>query len=406
MKKILYLVHRIPYPPDKGDKISSYNLLRYFAERHQVYLGAFIDDPADWAYEDKIAEICAQYKLVGLNPRWRKFASLAGLLSGRSLSEQYYRNTSLGRWVDQMLEAEKFDAILIYSGPMAQFISGKAPAGTRLLFEPEDVDSEKWREYAAGKPWPMSAIYAREARTLLAFERKMAVKADVTVFISPNEAELFRKLAPESADKVTHRTQGVDNVHFDPGVRLENPYDPGTRTLVFVGAMDYWPNVDAVSWYVSEVLPALREKVPDAVFAIVGRKPTAQVQKLAKREGVMVTGGVDDVRPYVKYAHAACLPIRVARGIQNKALEAMAMEKLLLASPEAMEGIEVGESYAPLIASGAEEFLARSVEILGKPVQIIPEARQLVLEHYNWDTNLRQFEEILFGNSRSVEGLG
>lgn len=395
MKNLLYLVHRIPYPPNKGDKISSFNLLRHLAGHYRVFLGTFIDDPADRAYTDKVREYCADACFADLDSRWAKIASLRGLLTGEALTLTYYRSRGLKAWVDRVCNDQPPDAVLIYSGAMGQYVPPGLPQKTTTLFEMEDVDSDKWRSYAHTKPWPLNWIYARESRKLLAYERKMAAHFDVSVFISPDEAELFRTLAPEVAGRVTHRTQGVDSDYFRPGLDLPNPYPEDRRVLVFCGAMDYWPNADAVTWYVNEVLPGVVQHAPDVLFAIVGMNPTAEVRNLAERDEVLVTGAVPDVRPYVMYAHAAVLPLRIARGIQNKALEAMALEKPLVATPGALTGIVACPEFQPWVGETAPELLAATKSMLDAAMQGDPGGRACVLRHYNWESNLNRMERML-----------
>ena len=325
MKKLLYLVHRLPYPPNKGDKISSNNMLNFFSERWRVHLGTFVDDPDDWQYVDIVRGKCEESCIVDLPSSRRITGSVKGMLTGEALSLSYYHSAELQAWVAGTIERECPDAVLIFSGAMAQFVRGLLPDDVPVLFDAEDVDSEKWRSYAEAKSWPLSWLYRREAQKLLAYEREMAAATTASVFVSQEEAALFKQLAPESADKVVFRTQGVDNEYFSPVHELENPYEPGQKVLVFTGAMDYWPNIEAVTWFCEHVLGAVKAAEPDFLFCIVGMKPSADVQKLGELPGVRVTGGVPDVRPYLAHALAACLPLQLARGIQNKALEAMAM---------------------------------------------------------------------------------
>jgi len=395
MKNLLYLVHRLPYPPNKGDKISSFNLLRYFSSRYRVFLGTFVDDPADRQYVDKVRSYCADACVVDLNPLTAKLASLRGLLTGEALTLAYYRNAELRRWVEKVCEGNPPDAVLIYSGAMGQYVPVDLPAHTTTLFEMEDVDSDKWRSYAQTQRWPLSWIYARESLRLLAYERRMAARFDVSVFISPDEAALFRQLAPEVADKVAYRTQGVDSEYHDPALALPSPYPQDKRVLVFCGAMDYWPNADAVIWYVNEILPSVREHAPDVLFAIVGMNPTDDVRKLAEHDGVMVTGAVPDVRPFVMHAYAAVLPLRIARGIQNKALEAMALEKPVVGTPDALTGIIACPEFKPWVGEHADELIAATKAALDANLSQDPGGRVCVLRHYNWDANLKRIEQML-----------
>jgi sugar transferase (PEP-CTERM/EpsH1 system associated) len=395
MRKLLYLVHRLPYPPNKGDKISSNNMLNYFSGRWRVHLGTFIDDPEDWQYADLVREKCEDSCIVDLPKVKRLTGSLYGLMSGQALSLSYYGNTELQEWVRASIERECPDAVLVFSGVMGRFVQGLVPAHVRVVFDAEDVDSEKWRSYSQSKRWPASWLYKREANKLLAYEREMAASTDVSIFVSAEEAALFKQLAPESADKTHYRTQGVDSVYFDPQVPFENPYQSGQKVLVFAGAMDYRPNVEAVKWFCQYVLEAVRAQDPDFLFCIVGMKPADEVKQLGKLPGVRVTGGVPDVRPYLSHALAACLPLQLARGIQNKALEAMSMTLPVLATQDALLGIIDYPGVLCVVANDADAMTAAALDILARPRQTNSAGRACVLEHYNWDTNLRRMEEFL-----------
>ena len=395
MKKLLYLVHRLPYPPNKGDKISSNNMLNYFSDHWRVHLGTFVDDPEDWQYVDLVREKCEDSCIVSL-PGWQRLAgSVYGLATGQALSLSYYGNRELHSWVRDTIERECPDAVLVFSGVMGRFVRDVLPDNVPVVFDAEDVDSEKWRSYGGSASWPMSWLYRREAEKLLAYERAMAVSTSVTIFVSQAEADLFKTLAPESADKTHFRTQGVDSEYFDPAIELENPYEEGQRVLVFTGAMDYRPNIEAVTWFCHNVLDAVREKEPDFLFCIVGMKPSDEVLQLDNLPGVRVTGGVPDVRPYLSHALAACLPLQLARGIQNKALEAMAMSLPVLATEDALVGIIDHPEVLSYVANTADEMSRLALDILSRPRQANTAGRTCVQEHYNWDTNLKRMESFL-----------
>ena len=394
-KKLLFLVHRLPYPPNKGDKIASFNLLRFLAERYEVFVGTFIDDPEDRQYLDKVAEYCTDLCAPEIKPTYARIASLRGLLTGEALSLPYLRHRALQQWTDRIIEQKKPERVVIFSGPMAQYVSGKLPVDTISLFDMVDVDSEKWRSYGERKRWPMSWLYRREADKLLAFERRMANEFDSTVFVSKEEAELFRGLAPESAHKTTYRIQGVDSAFFDPSLHFENPYPNDAPALVFTGAMDYWPNVDAVTWFAEHAFPHIRNTVPDALFCIVGRHPAPEVSRLAEQPGILVAGGVPDVRPYLAHARGAALPLRIARGIQNKVLEAMAMQLPVLATPGAMTGIQAFPDFTPTISEQPEALADAAIQLLQQPRRTDHAGRECVLQRYDWDANLQRIARLL-----------
>lgn len=393
--KLLYLVHRLPYPPNKGDKIASFHLLRFLSARYDVYLGTFIDDPADRHHRDTLLSYCAGLCAPEIHPGRARFASLRGLLTGEALSLPYLRHAELQRWTRRILAEVVPDKVIVFSGPMAQYVSGRIPKGTVAVFDMVDVDSEKWRSYSERKPWPLSWLYRREADRLLTFERRMAAEFDGTVFVSREEADLFRRLAPESAHKTTYRIQGVDSGFFDPRQDYPNPYPDDAPTLVFTGAMDYWPNADAVTWFADEAFEAIRAAVPEARFCIVGRRPTAEVQRLEERPGIQITGDVPDVRPFLAHARAAALPLRIARGIQNKVLEAMAMQLPIIATPGAMTGIQPYPGFEPVISDEPQRLIEACVGRLSAPRHRDLAARDCVLQRYDWDANLQRVGRLL-----------
>ena len=391
MPDLLFLAHRIPYPPNKGDKIRAWHLLEHLARRHRVHLGAFVDDPDDWRYADKLGKICASTHLVGIDPRWGKLRALTGLITGDPLTLPFYRNTGMQRWVDQRL-GEGVAGVVCYSSAMARFVMGRPEV--RRIMDFVDIDSDKWRQYAPTKPWPLSWLYRREGERLLAWERRVAAEFDAGLFVSGTEAADFIKLAPESAGRIGHYHNGVDAEYFSPDRDYPNPYPAGARVVVFTGAMDYWPNVDAVTWFAREVLPGLRQQLPDGLFAIVGSKPAPAVQALASQPGVLVTGRVEDVRPYLAHARTVVAPLRIARGIQNKVLEGMAMGRPVVATPQALEGIDAIPEQEILVAEDAQAMAAAVVAALEHP-NLGEVARQRVQNDYNWAANLARVDQLL-----------
>jgi len=394
--KLLFLTHRIPYPPNKGEKISMFHMMTYFGARHDLYLGTFVDDTEDRPHVRALAPHCADACAIQVNRRLRTLLSARGLLTGESLTTLYYRSRRMQRWVDRILRDIRPDAVLLYSGATGQFVAGRTAPPTRVVFNLEDVDSEKWRQYAANAARPLRWLYGREGRRLQAYERKMAQAFDATVLISVAEAELFRRLAPESAEKIVSRGQGVDVGFFDPDRDYPSPYAPDEKALVFVGAMNYRPNITAASWFAEECFPEIRAAIPEARFYIVGLSPTERVRRLGDRPGVTVTGAVPDVRPYLKHAHAVCLPIAIGRGVQNKMLEAMAMRKRIISTPEAAAGVRTGQNYAPDYATTRDEFVAAAGRILGEARREESAARGAVLQHHSWDATLSRLERLVF----------
>lgn len=352
---ILYLVHRLPYPPNKGDKVRSYHLLRYLQKSHRVFLGTFLDDPADEEHLPSIGALCDDLHVERIRPRAARIKSLTGIFRGEALTLAYYRNQGMQRWVRQIAAENDLKACVVFSSAMAQYAQ-LLPPEVPMLLDFVDVDSAKWTQYAEAHRWPLSLLYRREGRRLLAYERSIALRAHCSYFVTPNETALFLSQAPECARRVQSMGNGVDADFFDSDPQRENPFPDGGQALVFTGAMDYWPNVDGVCWFVSEVLPRLLAQYPQLRFYIVGRSPSPQVRALAGAH-VVVTGTVPDVRPYLQHAHAIVAPLRVARGIQNKILEAMAMRQPVVTVSSCADAIGASAGQGVLRADTPEEFV-------------------------------------------------
>ncbi len=395
MQSLLYLTHRIPYPPNKGDKIRSFHLLQHLSQHYRVFLGTFVDDKQDWQYVDKVKSYCEDTCIVEIDPFIARIKSVFALLGSDPLTLTYYRNMKLQQWVTQVLEQQTISASVIFSAAMAQYID--RPQYGRRIIDFVDVDSDKWRQYAVSKPWPLSWIYRREANCLLNYERRIASAFDKATFVSEKEAALFQKLAPECAQKTTFFNNGVDTDFFSPMQNHLDPYPTEANVLVFTGAMDYWANVDAVDWFARHIFPMIRARKPDTLFYIVGSKPSKAVQLLANLPGVCVTGRVEDVRPYLQHAVAAVAPLRIARGIQNKVLEAMAMQKPVIASSHALEGIDAVHGEELLVADNEAEFADQVLSVLENESGAILgcAARNRITADYTWRDNLLRVDALL-----------
>jgi sugar transferase (PEP-CTERM/EpsH1 system associated) len=403
MAKLLYLVHRLPYPPNKGDKVRSYHLLKHLVARHEVHLGTFVDDPDDEVHLDTVRGLVAGLHVARLHPTRARLGSLAGLASGEALTLRYYRDAGLRHWVREAAQRERFDAVVVFSSSMAQYADG---LGLPLLVDFVDVDSAKWTQYADNHRWPMSWLYRREGAQLLAYERALAAHARRSFFVSEKEAELFRRLAPECGSAVEAFSNGVDALYFAPEATRVSPFAAGELPVVFTGAMDYWPNVDAVSWFAQDMLPRLRQRWPALRFHIVGRSPTDAVRALAG-EAVAVSGTVPDVRPYLQHAALVVAPLRLARGLQNKILEAMAMGRPVVAAQACAEVLTAAPGSDLLAAADAEAFVRAVDGLLGEPQRaaaIGAAGRQHVLRHYSWDAHLAAFDRHLAAAHRPAAG--
>ncbi|MCW5626672.1 MAG: TIGR03087 family PEP-CTERM/XrtA system glycosyltransferase [Burkholderiales bacterium] len=393
MTELLFLSHRIPYPPNKGDKIRSYHLLKHLARHHTVHLGTFVDDDDDWRHRETVERLCGECCLRPLARRSATLRSLGGLLTGQALSLPFYADAELHRWVRQLAESRPLAGVVVYSSAMAQYAEGLS---TRRVADFVDVDSDKWRQYADKTSGPKRWIYRREANRLARWEARIAADFDATFLVSAAEATLMRRIAPAAAKRIHHFDNGVDAEYFSPERDYENPFPPGEMSIVFTGAMDYWPNVDAVTWMVNEVLPGIRARHPEAVFTIVGSRPTDAVRALATQAGVRVTGSVPDVRPFLAHADVAVAPLRIARGVQNKVLEAMAMARSVVVTPQALEGIDATAPHEVRVAASASAFGVAVTDLLDTPAPALGiAARRRIVDRYHWDACLAPVDAAL-----------
>lgn len=396
MREILFLSHRIPYPPNKGDKIRSWNLLRGLAERHTVHLGTFVDDPDDWQHVDALRRVCGELCVRPLEPRRARLRSVGGLAAGRALTIDFYRDSALSGWIANLSATHRLDGVFVYSSSMAQYAERlPLPAGVPRVIDFCDVDSDKWAQYSRGHRWPMSWVYGREARLLAHAERRYADAFDATLVSAEPEAEILRALAPSARQRIAVLPNGVDTGYFDPARAWPAPYAEGSKPVVFTGAMDYHPNVDGVAWFAREALPAIRRRCPVAQFWIVGSNPTAEVRALGDLDGVHVTGRVPDVRPYLAHAAVVVAPLRIARGVQNKVLEGLAMARPLVVTPNAVQGI-AGVGPAEVAVAGDIAAMVDAVlAALDREPGSVAAAREFVLRHYGWEAQVAALDRLL-----------
>ena len=396
MKQLLFLAHRIPYPPNKGDKIRSYHLLNELRKEYKIHLATFIDDKEDLQYKDHVASMCESMCAVEIDPFACKIRSLKGLLTSQALSIPYYENKQVSSYVEQVI-ASGVDKVLVFSSAMAQFVASNR-FDLKMVVDFVDIDSDKWRQYSESKKWPASWIYKREYKKLFDWEHRIADRADYSLFVSEKESAMFQSMLPKLADKIRSIDNGVDYQFFSADTNLDDPYPDSTPKVVFTGAMDYWANVDAVKWFAEEVLPLVQQEIPETQFYIVGSKPTPKVKALQNIAGVTVTGRVEDVRPYIQYADLSVAPLRIARGVQNKVLEAMSMGNAVVATSQAMEGIKDCEIFADLTCDEPMAFAEKVIAIMRDKASGDSwgnKGREMVLKNYDWQSNVAKVVELI-----------
>jgi sugar transferase (PEP-CTERM/EpsH1 system associated) len=397
MQDLLFLAHRIPYPPDKGDKIRAWHFLEHLAGQYRVHLGCFVDDPRDWRFTDILRRLCGESCFVRLSPRLARLRSLGGLLDGRPLTLPYYFDRELQRWVNGVMERQQISRVFIYCSAMAQYVKPSREPSLRRIADMVDVDSQKWSDYARQSKLPKRWLYRREAATLRRVESRIAASFDATIVATSEELALLREFAPEARGRVVCIGNGVDGDYFSPDREYENPYHSGGTPIAFIGAMNYWPNVDAVAYFVRTILPLVRQRIADAQFFIVGSNPAPEVVGLASGSEIVVTGWVPDVRPYAAHARAIVAPLRIARGVQNKVLEGMAMSKPVIASSKALAGITADIDKDVFLADNPEEFAAsiyRAAMTAAGPA-IGRNARNRVMMDYRWSASLARLDAVL-----------
>ncbi|MEH6648967.1 MAG: TIGR03087 family PEP-CTERM/XrtA system glycosyltransferase [Motiliproteus sp.] len=396
---VLFLTHRIPYPPDKGDKIRSYHLLLELNRHYEVHLGCFIDDSNDWQYLDTLQAHCASICCLPLSKFKRYFKAMLAVVSGKPITLPLYRSHRLRRWVNKTVKHHNINKVVVFSGAMSQYVDSPAFEDCIRVVDFVDVDSDKWAQYAAKKTGLSRIIYQREQRLLQAYEQRIAETFNASLFVSEQEAEVFRSTFPNNTTaNIDFFNNGVDSDFFDPNNLASTPTISRTRYIVFTGAMDYWANVDAVCWFCSHVWPQLSNRYPELEFFIVGSGPTPVVSQLTQHSGVRVTGRVEDVRPYIDQAALVVAPLQIARGIQNKVLEAMAMAKPIIATSMAIEGIPIQPELAIQVADSPQAFIdACLVQLKHTSDEANDSNRRWIKQHFNWQHTLKKLPQLLKG---------
>ncbi|WBY17898.1 TIGR03087 family PEP-CTERM/XrtA system glycosyltransferase [Erythrobacteraceae bacterium WH01K] len=404
MGEILFLSHRIPFPPDRGDKIRSHHLLRALAKEQRVHAATFGETDADMAAEADLAAICESHCLV----RRTKPLALAGVeavLAGKPVSLTAFDHRRIRAFIDDTIARRPIDAIFVFSGQMGQYIPGSF--GGRVVIDLCDVDSAKFEAY--GKKNSARAIIDRREGCMLAREEeRLAHRADTVILISDKEAGLLasRMEYPAGANIRAIRN-GIDTATFDPEQTATHPVlEKATGpNLVFTGQMDYPPNVEAALRMIDDILPRIREQHPHAVFHCVGRAPVASLRNRDGEPGVRIWGEVPDVKPFLRSADMVVAPLTIARGIQNKVLEAMAMARPVILSPEAATGIDAADGTHFVIARGDADF-AEAVDRLHCDAdlasRIARSARDFVVREQGWEAMLAPLHDIMTGELRNA----
>jgi sugar transferase (PEP-CTERM/EpsH1 system associated) len=400
--EILFLAHRIPFPPDRGDKIRSHNILKGLAELAPVHVACFAETEADRQQIPAVASLAASHCVVN-RTKPLALAGLEALIAGKPISLTAFCHPAIARFVARTISEHAIDAIYVFSGQMGQYV----PAGWRgrVIVDLGDVDSAKFGAYATDAAWPLSGLYRREDALMRTEEERLAHMADHTLLISEAEAALLQSRLVDPDARIAVLGNGVDFAAFDPASIQPHPALSSSRGphLVFTGQMDYPPNVAAARRVAHAILPGIRKTHPAAQFHVVGRAPSAEVRALATILGVRVWGEVPAVQPFLAAADIVLAPLAIARGVQNKVLEAMAMARPVLLTPEAATGIEASDPIHFAVAESDQAIIARALQLLADPQAagaMGGAARRFVTECMSWPAMLAPLPALLGREAR------
>ena len=387
--RIFFIGQRVPFPPDRGDKITTYNEIRHLSTKHEVHVFCLADGRRDL---DNIPGLRRYAKSVTAVPvvGWAsKLRALDAMLAGKPLSVAAFNEAKLHDAVTRKFSELQPDLIIVYSCNVAQYAE-HFPQVPRIM-QFAELDSSRWGQFARRSRPPMRWVYALEERRFFAYERHIARSLSHALVCTAAEQRDFERLIPGAP--VSLVGNGVDLDYFcSTGVAKR----PGS--IVFTGVMDYFPNIDAVVWFCDEVLPIVQQQIPGAGLTICGSRPAAAVRRLAKRRGVTVTGRVPDMRPYMDEAELFIAPMRMARGIQNKLLEALAMGLPCVASQTAARGTVVQDGEGILAADDPEVFAEHVVRLLRDGAfraAMASKARATAEANYRWEAQLTRLDQVI-----------
>ncbi len=405
-RRVLVLTHRAPYPPDRGDRIRSYHLLKLLARHFDVGLACVSDEHVTVEQKQVLSQLAGRLAIQKTNKLVSRARGAAALARGEAVTPSLFYDPKLAQTITRWHAQRPFDAVLTFCTGMMRYARLLTHPAYRLtefagsrpwhVLDLVDVDSQKWSAYAEQATGPMKWVYTKEAERLARIESGIDDRFDRISVISGAEAAVYREQFRDHPG-LSVVENGVDLEYFSPMP------DVGSQTTVFVGVMNYKPNIEAVQWYVNEVHPLVLKKHPGATFKIVGRDPSPKVKALRHHEGVEVVGTVPDVRPYLEQAAAVVAPLQVARGVQNKVLEAMACRRAVVCSPEAATGIRALPGRHLLVAESPKMF-SRYVRALMRDdhyrQQVAAAARRCVQRRYGWDKALGPMVELLGGSRK------
>ena len=387
--RMFFVCQRVPFPPDRGDKITTFNEIRHLSTKHQVHIFCLADGKRDLDNIPDLQRYTESVTAVPVNGWKSKLRALEALFDGGPLSVAAFNEAKLHNAIMQKFTELKPELIMVYSCNVAQY--AEHFSGTPRIMQFAELDSSRWGQFADRSRPPLRWVYATEQRRFFAYEQHIARTFSHALVCTAAEQSDFQRLI--SGVSVSLVGNGVDLEYFrSKGIAKQR------GSIVFTGVMDYFPNVDAVMWFCDEVLPMVQRQTPEAVLTICGSRPVAAVRRLAKRRGITVTGRVPDTRPYMDEAELFVAPMRMARGIQNKLLEALAMGLPCVASGAATRGAAVPDGEGILTADDPKEFAERIVCLLRDGafrLKMARKARAAVEANYRWETQLARLDQVV-----------
>lgn len=391
-KNLLFVVHRVPYPPDRGDRIRSYNLLKFLAAHANVWLATLADEPLHPDCESELQHLCRDVRIEHLNNS-RYLRGIFSLATGASATEGIFYSKSLRSMIQRWCGEVQFDAAVGFCSSVAPYLEISELRNVPKYVDLVDVDSEKFFAYAANATGIKKRFYQMEAKRVRSLEKRLGRECRGITLVTEPEADLYRQFAP--AANVKAATNGIDLDYYQFKNHPKNALS--TPTCLFVGALNYPPNSEGIEWFCRNAWPQVLVKTKDARLLIVGRNPTPEVSALNDLEGVEVLANVPDVRPYYQLATVAIVPLRIARGLQNKILEAFAMKTAVLSTPEAIEGIDLAANQA-VVATTAEEWITELTELFHnalKREKLTTAAYDFVATRHSWSNCLQPVADLL-----------
>lgn len=393
--RVLMLTHRFPFPPDRGDRIRAYHVLKFLMEHFDLTLACTTHEPIAAGDLAHLRELVSGL-LVAPIGKWTKYRRAAqSVATGASLTEGYFRSPSLARSIRTLHTQTPFDALLVYCSSMYQYRTLAGLRNVPTIVDLVDVDSQKWRQLASGTLGLRSKIYRLETQRVCQLEKSIATTAYSVALTSPQEVQLFSSTVGEQI--VAHGiSNGVDTNYFC-AQNSAQLCEQLPINLIFTGVMDYPPNIQGMVWFCRDIWPQIVSSLP-ARLKIVGRRPSASVRELANLDGVEVVGEVPDVRPYLAAADIAISPLMLARGIQNKVLEAMASGLATVVTPQSAEGIDAESGVHFQIAATAHEFAMAVIALARSRTTRLSmglAARELIERSYGWPQRVAKFRELL-----------